>query len=247
MVSTNIQWRCAVLGVLIFVPLVVLFLLDPIPQDPGYHLFADTRAFWGIPNFFDMASNLPFLIVGLMGLRFVVKDRSGSPRVEWSVLFVGVMLVSFGSSWYHLQPSNDSLVWDRLPMAVGFMGLLDALIGEHISEPLARRLLAPLVILGIASVLCWKWTGDLRLYVWVQFVPLLTIPAMFLLFVGRYSHRWLLLVAFGGYALAKVTEAYDEVIFTATGGMFSGHSIKHVLAAAACYSILVMLAKRRGR
>jgi hypothetical protein len=66
-------------------------------------------------------------------------------------------------------------------------------------------------------------------------------------FVGRYSHRWLLLVAFGGYALAKVTEAYDEVIFTATGGMFSGHSIKHVLAAAACYSILVMLAKRRGR
>lgn len=245
MVSTNIQWRYALLGVLIFIPLIGLFLLNPIQQNPDYHLFADTRGFGGIPNFFDTLSNLPFLVVGVMGLRLVVKDRSGFSRAAWAVLFVGVTLVSMGSAWYHLKPDNDSLVWDRLPMTVGFMGLLDALIAEHISEPLSRRLLVPLVILGIASVLFWKWTGDLRLYVWVQFVPLLTIPAMFLLFKGRYSHRWLLLVAFGGYALAKVTEAYDKAIFHGTGGMFSGHSIKHVLAAAACCGILTMLAKRR--
>ena len=243
--ATNNLCRYGILAVLVFCPLVVLFLLNPIPQDPAYHLFADTRSFWGIAHFFDTVSNLPFLIVGLMGLRFVAANPRGSSRAAWGVLFAGVTLVSFGSSWYHLQPNNDSLVWDRLPMAVGFMGLFAALIAEHLSERLSRRLLIPLVMLGIASVLCWKWTGDLRLYVWVQFVPLLTIPAIFLLFQGRFSHRWLLLVALAGYALAKVTEACDGAIFRGTGGAVSGHSIKHVIAAAACYCILLMLKKRR--
>lgn len=242
---TSNGWRYGILAALVFCPLVVLFLLNPIPQDPAYHLFADTRSFWGIPNFFDTVSNLPFFVVGLIGLHRVFADQSETNRAAWGVLFAGVTLVSIGSSWYHLHPGNDSLVWDRLPMAVGFMGLLAALIAEHISESLSRKLLAPLVVLGIASVLCWKWTGDLRLYAWVQFVPLLMIPAMFLFFEGRFSHRWLLLVAFGGYALAKVMEACDAAIFRGTGGFLSGHTIKHIVAAGACYCILLMLKNRR--
>ena len=40
----------------------------PIPQSPSYHNFADRSVMWGIPNFFDVLSNLPFVLVGLVGL-----------------------------------------------------------------------------------------------------------------------------------------------------------------------------------
>lgn len=51
-----------------------------------------------------------------------------------AVLFAGVLLTSAGSTWYHLAPTNDSLVWDRLPMTLGFMGLFAA--SRAAGEPL---------------------------------------------------------------------------------------------------------------
>ena len=62
-------WRLAVLGGLILGALGVILSLDPWRQDPAYHLFADRRAWLGVANFADVASNLPFLAVGLWGLR----------------------------------------------------------------------------------------------------------------------------------------------------------------------------------
>jgi heme/copper-type cytochrome/quinol oxidase subunit 3 len=43
---------------------IVVFLIPPIPQSEAYHHFVDTRAFGGVPNAFDVASNVFFLIVG---------------------------------------------------------------------------------------------------------------------------------------------------------------------------------------
>ena len=47
--------------------LVVALLLPPMPQDPEYHNFADRRMLLDIPNFFDVISNLPFLLIGALG------------------------------------------------------------------------------------------------------------------------------------------------------------------------------------
>jgi hypothetical protein len=80
---------------------------------------------------------------------------------------------------------------------------------------------------------------------WVQLAPLLVIPAVMILFRGGYTHRWLLPLALGWYVLAKAAEAGDAVIFHATGGLVSGHPVKHLLAAAGCYTVLVMLQKRK--
>ena len=52
------------------------FPLSPFAQDHAYHAFADTRTFLGIPNFRNVSSNLPFLVVGTWGLAFLA--RSGS-------------------------------------------------------------------------------------------------------------------------------------------------------------------------
>ena len=39
-------------------------------------------------------------------------------------------MVAIGSSYYHWKPSNSRLVWDRLPMTVGFMSLVAVVISE---------------------------------------------------------------------------------------------------------------------
>src|ERR1700687_3976633 len=97
----------------------------PIPQAPGYHAFADQRHLFGIPNFWNVASNLPFLVVGLGGL--LTLRRRPTPGIlpallpSYLAFFLGTVLVSIGSGYYHLSPSDKSLVWDRLPMAVTFM------------------------------------------------------------------------------------------------------------------------------
>ena len=54
---------------LMVVSLATLPLLPPIAQDPTYHQFADQRTLLGIPNFWNVVSNLPFVLVGAMGLR----------------------------------------------------------------------------------------------------------------------------------------------------------------------------------
>lgn len=214
-------------------------------QDPHYHDFADKRVLLGIPNFFDVMSNLPFMVVGLFGLRLSVLGRFAGAATTWTVFFFGVALVSVGSAYYHWQPDNASLVWDRLPMTIGFMAMFVALLSESVNEALARLLLVPALLVGIASVIYWHYSDDLRLYAWVQLVPLVTIPVVMLLFPSRYSHRPLLGLALACYIAAKLTEAYDREIFEFSDRCFAGHAVKHLLAAAGCLVILQMLRIRR--
>ncbi len=173
-----------------------------------------------------------------------MRNRLGNLRNAWIVLFAGVTLVSVGSACYHLYPNNQTLVWDRLPMTIGFMGLFVALLGEYISERLGV-FLVPAILLGLSSVLYWHWSDDLRFYIWVQLIPLLTIPFVMILYRAGYSHQWLLLLALGWYALAKISEVADGEIFRLSQGIVSGHTIKHLLSALGCLSIFLMLQRRK--
>lgn len=218
---------------------VIITALSPrITQDPAYHHFADSRTMLGIPHAFDVLSNLPFLVVGLLGLRM-------RPKLPYLICFAGVALISFGSAYYHWAPSNATLVWDRLPMTIGFMGLLSAVIAEQLSERAGLALLGPLLIAGVASVFYWQYTDDLRPYMLVQFGPLVLIPLMITLFPKRYTHseRWYWII--GWYAMAKILELADVKVFAATAGIVSGHTLKHLAAAWACYEIVRMLKVRR--
>src|SRR6185295_11952077 len=112
---------------------VIALLLPRIPQPQSYHMFADQRGFLGIPNFGDVVSNLPFAVVGLCGLVFLLRSNSDydpvsfiDRRERWPYLIVfgGLVLTAFGSAYYHLRPGNARLVWDRLPMTIVFMSLV---------------------------------------------------------------------------------------------------------------------------
>jgi len=240
------QWRYIVLLLIVAGSLASMLLVPPLRQDPAYHFFADRRTMLGVPNFLDVTSNVFFLLVGTAGTFFCFASRDLRLRGAWLTLFAGVTMVSAGSAWYHLNPNDATLVWDRLPMTIGFMGLFSALLGEVAGARIGRVVLAPAVLLGIASVLYWHWFADLRLYAWIQFVPLLTIPVLIVLFPPRFTHQWILVVALAFYILAKLAEFYDHGVFEITQGLMSGHTLKHVLAAAGCYAILVMLRVRHA-
>jgi hypothetical protein len=238
----------------------IVFCLPPIPQDPNYHAFADGRKILGIPNFLNVVSNVPFLLVGTLGLWLVLRHDAVGPdgplleRAErWPlvVLFAGVLLTAFGSAYYHLAPDNDRLVWDRLPMTVAFMGFFASMIGERIDVRAGTWLLWPLVSLGCASVINWHLTeqrgaGDLRLYGFVVFYPLVMIPLLLSLFPARYTRSGDVIVALGWYLLAKLMELgiMDHAMFN-MGQVVSGHTLKHLSAALGAYWLLRWVRCRR--
>ena len=218
--------------------------IDPIAQPLSYHQLADRRTFLKIPNVLDVTSNLPFLVIGLMGMYHCLRRPERDARYSWLLFFVGVSCVAFGSAYYHWLPSNRTLAWDRLPMAVAFMALFVALLSERIDDRIERYYLLPAVVLGIVSVAYWRWSDDLRVYGLVQFGPLLMLPMVLLLFEARYTQQRFLLYALLWYAAAKLCEVFDGEIFMATGRFMSGHTLKHLFAAAAVWCIYRMLVKR---
>jgi hypothetical protein len=240
------HWRLTLLIAIIIGSFLALMAVEPIAQDLNYYNFADQRSFWGIPNFFDIVSNIPFFIIGLIGLLFFLKHKEEAAPWSWRLFFFGVTLVAFSSSYYHLDPNNQTVVWDRIAITMGFMGVLIGLLAECIHPKIEKYFLFPTASLGIASVLYWYVTDDLRFYAWIQFMPLLVIPIALLLFKGRYTHKRYLLLALLCYVLAKVTEVMDRQIFLFTYEQLSGHTIKHLFAALGAFWIYWML-KRRGR
>jgi hypothetical protein len=238
-------WRESALLLVLVLPLVLLFNGDPIAQDPRYHALADERTLLGVPNFFNVASNIAFLLVAVPGLLLAFSRRRSGAWRSWAVFFGGVALVGFGSAWYHWAPSSGSLVWDRLPMTLAFMGLFAAVLSEHVGEKLERLLLPPALAVGLASVLWWHYADDLRLYIWVQASPLLIVLLLLTAFAARYSHRACLLYALGFYVMAKLAELYDREIFVLSSQAVSGHTMKHLLAAASALLLWFMLRRRR--
>jgi Ceramidase len=208
-----------------------LLLLPPIPQDQTYHQFADQRTILGVPNFWNVVSNLPFLAVGAAGLR---RFRDNTATI---VFFLGVFLTGIGSSYYHWDPNDDTLSWDRLPMTLSFAAILALVVEERVSARTVAILLWPALATGLFSLLVWRWTDDLRLYFWVQFFPGLAMLSLFVLYPPRYTGTYYWIAVGVLYALAKLFEFTDEAIYR-VGYFLSGHTLKHLAAAASCFAIL---------
>src|SRR3954466_9938292 len=156
------SWRGWLLAAVTAIFVAAALLLPAFPQPLSYHQFADCRTIWAVPNFFNVVSNLPFLAGGMIGLARVMRGggRFIDPheKLPYLVFFLGALLTCFGSSYYHAAPDNARLVWDRLPMTLGFAGLVAAAIAERMDLRLGLRALWPLLGLGIASVIYWYGT-----------------------------------------------------------------------------------------
>lgn len=244
-VAPERRWRIPLLLAVVAVGIVGLMLTPPLRQDPAYHNFADTRAWLGIPYALNVVSNAAFVVVGVWAFAAVARARV--PRWERSAGFLfalGLVLTGFGSAYYHWAPSNATLVWDRLPLAALFPLVFAVAIGDRVSPAMGRALFLPLAMAGVVSVAWWDLTDDLRPYALVQFLPLALIPLMLWLFHGQRATRDLW-IGVAIYAGSKLFEVGDGVIFAA-GGLVSGHTVKHLLAAVAAGFIVRWLAPGPG-
>jgi hypothetical protein len=248
-----------IVGVAALAVVAVLF-FPPIAQSADYHGFADQRAFFGVPNFLNVASNAAFAFVGASGLAVLLARRrpgeapliaDPTERRAYLVFFAAVAFVAIGSGYYHLAPDTRRLFWDRLPMSVAFMSLFAVTISAWMSRRAGRAFFLPLLFIGAASTLYWHLTeiaghGDVRLYALVQFYPMLAVPLILALFPAPpYGGARYFVMVMALYAVAKALEILDARIF-ALGGVVSGHTLKHLVAAAAVYSLVRMLVARRS-
>lgn len=247
----KIKEKVTALVLLLFIGCIAMTFVKPICQDLDYHQFADRSEYFSIPNFWNVVSNFPFLMIGALGMLYVAfKWNEMATKIlqpNYFIFFLGILLTGFGSSYYHWNPNNQTLVWDRLPMTISFMSVFSIIIGEYIGTKYGRTLLILLLILGISSVFYWSYSesigcGDLRMYMAVQFFPMILIPLIMILFKpGNYpaKYLWLVLLA---YIVAKVFERFDLEI--AYFFPLSGHTIKHLFAAVAPLIFLMGIGKR---
>jgi len=244
--ATKNDYRHWFIGSISLLLITGIWFVNPIPQDLHYHQFADQITLLGVPNFWNVISNAPFVFVALFG--FWKVSRPGVLQMHslrfyqaWVVL-IGVFLTGFGSAYYHYNPNNATLVWDRMPLTLAFMAFLSVVIAEYLSHRMAKKLFLPLLLIGVTSIVYWDYTesigqGDLRLYALVQFLPMIVIPFV----LGFYSdkskmtpHLWWTLIFYG---LAKLLEHFDAYILD-TLNIMGGHALKHVVAAIAVIYII---------
>ena len=228
-------------------------LLPAMPQPLDYHDFADHRHELGIDNFFDVASNIAFLLVGVAGLVVVLGGHTRfefpAERWPWLVFFVGMVLTAAGSAYYHLSPDNETLVWDRLPMTIAFAALVSAQIVDRVNVRAGLLLLAPMVLVGAASVVYWivterRGAGNVLPYGLLQAYAVFVLLLMAVFYPSRYTRGSDLYFIFGWYVLAKLLETFDGEVL-AFHHIVSGHTLKHVAAAAAGIVACTMLVRRR--
>lgn len=243
------------LGLLVLLLTGLVCMLPAIPQPPAYHEFADRRPVFGLANGLDTLSNGLFLLAGGLGLACL---RSASQRGAFSdrreawpyaLFFVAVILIGFASGFYHLAPDNERLVWDRAAMALAFTAWSAAVISERVSLKAGLVLLPLLLAAGLGSVFYWGWSetqgqGDLRAYGLMQLLPILLIPLLLWLYPtpGRSDRE--ILTVIGLYLLALFCDFSDRAIFALSGGVVSGHTLKHMIAALAAVWVARYLWRR---
>ena len=222
-------------------------LLPAVGQASKYHLFADQRTWLGVPRAADVLSNLAFLVVGLLGAITLLSPRrlplrNATATSLWCVAG-GFVLTGIGSAWYHLQPNDATLVWDRLPMTLVLAGVISAAIAERVGENIAIAALAALIVAGVVSVMYWRSSGNLTPYAVLQFggiIALLALLALTRAGDDPFAWWWIL----GWYCFARVAELADRNVWQATSGIVAGHTIKHLAAAVAGAAMFYPLRNR---
>lgn len=249
--AVSARQAAAILGLAFaaaLLPWVAAVALPPLAQPQEYHDFADQRLMLGVPHALNVLSNLPFLLVGALGLRalpgFTLLPPRSRSQAPWAVMFLGIALTAIGSSYYHLDPNDATLVWDRLPMTVAFAGLVAGTLADR-SPRLTWPLLAALLLVGAGSVVYWALRGNLVPYIVVQAGFIGAALAATAAVRSPYTLAARIYPATALYAGAMIAERYDFEISALLANTISGHTLKHLLAAASAYMLLRMLVERR--
>ena len=246
--------KTVLLLVILFFVSFVLLKLPALAQDFSYHEFADQRSYFGIPNFFNVASNAFFCLIGLWGFLTLIVQRDPLWRTgekSLALLFtLALILTGLGSAYYHLNPSHYTLVYDRIAISLAFTSFFSYLITERLFHKLGLILSPLFIALGIFTVIYWYQTellgiGDLRPYLLVQIVPLLALLLIPLLFPSPRRYDAYLYITFFLYLVAFAFELIDAPLFAVTKNSVSGHTLKHLAAALGAIFLITYLIRKK--
>lgn len=253
MTRIGYYYRISLLILIAIILAALALYFSPITQSRNFYDYADQQTWLGIPNFVNVISNLPFLLVGIFGLKQFCTHHTYAleHRVNkiYPIFFGGLIAAFFGSGYYHLEPNALRLMLDRIPITVTFIALYCIVLSEYIHPHLGQRLFVPAIIYGVLSVIYWyvsdtvSGRGDLSAYILVQLIPLIHLPLIIGLFRPQFSHSRYYLYALFAYLLAKWAESNDEQLYALLGEI-SGHSIKHLLAGFGGFIIYLGWSKR---
>lgn len=204
--------------------------MNKITLPKGYHNFADKRTLVGFPNAMNVLSNL-FIIIPVI---YLLKHKTEN-NTNNNLLIIHITLLSLASAYYHYNPTDKSIFWDILMIAT-----LSIIVLNIINEYKCGILF---YILGILSVVYWKQTGDIRIYLLI----LIGVPIIF--FLKYYDNeeeddkgvkKNLYIILFFT-VLYRFVEYYDHQIYGLTNNMISGHTLKHIFAGLSILYIVKLL------
>ena len=233
----------AVLLAAVLAALAVALLGPPLALPAHYHAFADQRSAWGVPHMADVLSNLPFALLGALGLRALVRWPAGAlpgsaQRGLFAWLCIGLLLTWVGSSRYHWQPDDVGLAWDRGGMSIAFAGLLGLAVADRLSARAGWALALSLLLLAPLAALLPLFTGNMLPWVVLQAGGLVLLAVL----AGRPPQpgalRWSLSTVLALYLLAKGLELADHALFGLTHNLLAGHTLKHLVAAGAVWPVI---------
>ena len=216
------------LAIVALAVIAIVWVTGSITRGPEFHHYADQRTWLGVPHVGDVLSNLAFLIVA-------VRAASWSGVRGATGVCIGVGAIGIGSGAYHIAPSDTLLALDWAPIAVTLSLLSAAVIRDRGGERAGRIALVIAPAVAIGAVSWWLATGgthggNMAPYVAVQATGVVLPPLLALVAPGEVRVRWLL-AGVVGFLLARYAAANDRAVLEAIG--CSGHSLKHLLAAAA--------------
>ena len=205
-----------------------------IKQHESYRDFADKRKICCLPNCNDVVSNFPFLMVGLYYILYV---KTSMLLNIYYLICTGLILTSFGSAYYHLNPNSQTLFYDRLPMTLVMAGIISLQLDDYFGVDYYYTVL----ILSTSTCFYWKYSENLLPYLICQAFPILLYS--FFSPVYNFTHQEYYTYSVFLYTLAKITELLDKKIYKHF--ICSGHTLKHAIAAISIMCILEMLNNRK--
>ena len=220
--------------------------------DPDPYTFACDGDLLGIPHFWNVVTNLPYLVIGLWGLHLLARHRLlGAPAFRnWTGIWISTALVCVGSGLYHWFLTPWALGLDRIAIC-GVIAFLAAHV-LHVVLRIGPSLGLSLGLLAAceATVIAWYLGASPWWYGALQAIAGLGTLAIVLVWHRRGRHTFSpkpLYLFCGYYALAKLLELLDQPICDLTG-VLGGHPLKHLASAIglACLGRL-MIQEARAR
>ena len=176
----------------------------------SYHNFADKRKLLGIDNTLNVSSNVFILLPALYLLQKKKKPLLLSSHI------ISLFIVS---SYYHLHPTNKSIMPDMISVV-----LLNIVV---LSFFIDTQYFILLYIVGILSVIYWKYTNDLRLYI----ALLIGCPLyVFYKLYDNKSVRQELYTILSLGIVSRLVEHNDTKVYKLLNNTVSGHTLKHTLS-----------------